>query len=210
MEGHERASLSILIAGLLIAPPTRSYDYPLSPEAIREAYFLGKGQSAKQAEFLEKYTRRPPMPEKGPHVAMVRLETPFAVVVERAGESGLNYFPPDAEKEFLGKPAIFRMHVQIDLTASYGWQIPGDSKGIRLRPDNFWRDFTIRLVQGRVIGTRAIRGTPIYGADGSGLLGASMDLEYDASKIRSELATVEIVAPDGQKTSVTFDLAALR
>ena len=211
MKRREQASLSILLASLLIALTAGAYDYPLSPEAIREAYFLGKAQSPKRAEFFENYTQRPPMPEKGSHVALVQLETPYAVVVERAAESGLNYFPPDAEEEFLGKPAIFRLHVQIDLTPSYGWQLPARPGAVRLRPDNFWRDFTFRLVQGKIIRARAIHGMPIYGGgEATVLVGASVDLEYEAAKIRSAPATVEVLTPEGQKTSVTFDLAALR
>jgi len=211
MKRREQARLSIVLAGLLIAPLAGAYDYPLSPEAIREAYFLGKGHSAKRAEFFEKYTQRLPMPEKGPHIAVVRLETPYAVVVERASESGLSYFPPDAEEEFLGKPGIFRLHVQIDLTASYGTLLPSRPGAIRLRSDDFWRDFTFRLVQSKIIRARAIHGMPIYGGgSASVLVGASVDLEYEAAKIRSGPATVEVLTPDGQKTRVTFDLATLR
>jgi hypothetical protein len=38
--------LSILLLALAIVPPALGFDYPLSPEAIREAYFLGAGNYA--------------------------------------------------------------------------------------------------------------------------------------------------------------------
>jgi hypothetical protein len=38
-----RSCLSILLAAISLAPPVSALDYPLSSEAIREAYFLGSG-----------------------------------------------------------------------------------------------------------------------------------------------------------------------
>ena len=89
-----------------IALPALAYDYPLSAEAVREAYMLGKSDSAKRDEFFAKYTQHPPLPKTGPYVEMIQLETPFAVVVEHTAQK-LNYYAPDAAEEFGASPAFF-------------------------------------------------------------------------------------------------------
>lgn len=214
MKSKAHFGLFAAIIALAIALPAPAYDYPLSPEAVRDAYFLGKANSAKRAEFFAKYTQQLPSPKTGPHVAMVQLETPFAVVAERTAQAPPHYFAPDAAAEFEGKPAVFRMHVQIDLTGSYGPQLPSISGGVRLRTGDFWRDFKIHLIQDKEIHTRTINGSPIYSAgdvtSGSVLTGAKVDLEFDAAKIKSAPATVEVVTPDGQNVKATFDLGTLR
>ncbi len=193
-----------------IALPALAYDYPLSPEAIREAYMLGKSDSAKRAEFFAKYAQQFPLPKTGSHVAMIQLETPFAVVVENTAQK-LNYYAPDAAQEYEGKPGIFRVHVEIDLTDSYGVQVPSMSSGVRLRTGDFWRDFKIRLIQGKEIHARSVHGTPLYtGGDSAILSGAEVDLEYDAAKIKSDHAIVDVITPDGQDVKADFDLGTLR
>jgi hypothetical protein len=214
MKSDARFTLTLIVFLLFAALPAPAHEYPLSARAIRDAYFLGKASAGKRAEFLAKYTQQLPMPKTGPHVSRIRLETPYAVVVERTSQTLSNYFAADAEKEFLGKPAVFRLHVQIDLTSSYAWQISAGPAGVQLRPDDFWRDFAIRLVQNAALEPRAIRGQPIYSFSGSGgvsvLLGAEVNLEYDAAEIQSAPATVEVDTPDGQHVQTTFDLAKLR
>jgi hypothetical protein len=208
-----RFGLSISLLTLAIALPALAYEYPLSESAIRDAYFLGKSSNDKMSELFEKYTQRPPVPKTGAHIASVVLETPYVRVVEHSSEM-LNYSAPAAVKDFLGRPAIFILRVQIDLTDSYGWQIPSPAGTIRLRPDDFWKDFTVHLVQKEEIPSKSLRGNPIYSFGGEGspsvLSGALVELTYDAEKIKSEDAKVEVLAPDGQKTETIFDLAALR
>lgn len=197
-----------LLTALAVALPALAYDYPLSSEGVREAYMLGKSDSAKRAEFFAHYTQLPPT---GPHVAMIQLETPFASVVERT-EQALNYYAPDADAEFAGKPAVFRLRVQIDLTDSYGTIISSNSHGARLRLPDFWHEFAIRLIQGKEIRPQKIHGTPnyFYGAPGAELTGAEVDLEYDATKIQPAPVIVEVATPDGQDVKTTFDLGTLR
>jgi len=213
MKSNARLGLSISLLTLAVALPAFAYEYPLSDSAIRDAYFLGKSSNDKMSELFEKYTQRPPVPKKGPHIASVILETPYVGVVEHSREM-LNYSAPAAEKDFLGKPAVFRLRVQIDLTDSYGWQIPSPAGTIHMRPDDFWKDFTVRLVQKEEIPSKSLSGTPIYSFGGDGgssvLTGATIELTYDAEKIQSEDAKVEVLAPDGEEIEVTFDLAALR
>jgi len=207
-------TLVALFVASVLALPAMAYDYPLSPEAIRDAYFLGKEDAAKRDAFFAKYTQTFPLPESGPHVASIQFETPFAVVAEHTALARPNYLAPDAATEFSGKPGVFRMHVRIYLTESYG-PLTNSNDGLNhLRSTDFWRDFTIRLVQGNEIRARTVRGHAIYKngdlASGNVLAGANVDLDYDAAKIKSDVATVEVISPEGQKITATFDLASLR
>ncbi len=203
-------SFACLIA-LVIALPALAYDYPLSSEAVREAYMLGKADSAKRVDFFAKYTQRLPLPKTGPHVAMIQLETPFAVVVEHTAQA-FNYYAPDAAEEFAGKPALLRVRVEIYFTDSYNAHLPSITGGVRLRSSDFWHDFKIRLIQDKEIHAQTIHGSPIYSSSNSAsvLRGAAIDLEYDAAKIKSDDATVDVVKPDGQEVKATFDLGTLR
>ncbi len=213
MNPKTRLGTALALAALLVAVPLFAFDYPLSPEAIREAYFLGKGDAQKRAAFLARYAQMPPLPESGPHVAIIRFETPYVVILNRMAQMP-NDHAPDAEQEFLGKPAICRVLVEINLTASYGPQFAAPSGGVRLRSDDFWKDFTIRLIQdGKEIPAKSVRGRPIYTASGdspSQLSGADVTLEYAPGKIASAPAEVKVSTPDGQDVSATFDLGTLR
>jgi hypothetical protein len=44
MKTDARFGLSALVVVLAIALPAMGYEFPLSSDAIREAYFLGSGQ----------------------------------------------------------------------------------------------------------------------------------------------------------------------
>ena len=213
MKTGNHFAVFVFLSAVAIASalPALAYDYPLSPEAVREAYMLGKGDGAKRDRFFAKYTQHPPLPKTGSYVEMIQLETPFAVVAEHTAQK-LNFYAPDAAEEFVGKPAVFRAHVEIDFTGSYGAQLPSETGEIRFRPDDFWRDFKIRLIQGKEIPARTIHGTPLYSYDAtiSGLYGARVDLEYNAAKIKSDDATVEVITLDGQDVKADFDLGTLR
>lgn len=208
------SSLLFLFIGLLAAQPTSAYEYPLSSGAVRDAYFLGKASAAKREAFFARYTRHLPLPRSGPYISLIRVETPFAFVVERTERSIPQLLAPDAQQAFYGKPMALRVHVRIDLTPSYGWQIPSPSGGVRLRSPDFWRKFSVELIQGRPIRPVARFGRPDYSfatkGSSSVLTGADIELEYNPQDVRSAPATVVVTAPDGRQVAATFDLRNLR
>jgi hypothetical protein len=197
-----RWGLSILMLAPVIAQTARAYDYPLSPEAIRQAYFLGKGDPNKRAEFFEKYTQFYPDPKSGQYVGMIEFETPYILIAERVSQSVSNYFAQDAEQDYLGKPAVCRVLVQV----YYGWGSPSPTARFRT-------DYTVRLKQNdKEISSKTSWSEPLisYGAPYADP-GFQMDVEYDAAKIDSDApATVEVLAPDGQRVEQVFDLPSLR
>jgi hypothetical protein len=197
-----RWGLPILLLALTIAQTARAYSYPLSPEAIREAYFLGKGDPDKRARFFEKYTQFYPDPNSVQQVGMIEFETPYVLIAEGVSQSVANYFAQDAEQDYLGKPAICRVLVQV----YYGW-------GSAAPTARFQTDYVVQLKQNdREISSNKSWSEPLI-SNGSAPAnpGFQMDVEYDAEKIDSGApATIEVLAPDAQRVEQIFDLPSLR
>lgn len=199
-----RWALSILLPAVLVAQPAFAYNSPLSPEAIREAYFLGKEDANKRAEFIGKYTRQLPAPEKGVDVGAIQFETPFVMIANRVARSVSNYFAPDAEQDFLGKPEICRVRVFVYFTHVDQGVIYGTGPQI---------DFAVKLRQrDEEIVSQSHAMVPIsWDGPGSSAPGMELDLNYDANTIDSSVpADVEVLTPDGQEIHATFDLDSLR
>lgn len=206
--------LLILLLGLFAAQPATAYEYPLSPDAIRNAYFLGKANASKREAFFGNYTRHFARPKSGPYISLIRVITPYAYVVERTARL-YNLLAPDAQQQFYGQPIALRIRVHIQLTATYGWQVRSADGGVAMRSADFWRDFRVQLIQrGKTIRHIAARGEPDYAFAGEGsssvLVGADIDVQYDPARVRSGPATIIVNAPDGQQITARFDLSNLR
>jgi len=202
-----RPAFSILLIALFATQPNFAFDYPLSPEAIREAYFLGKQNPERRQAFLQPYKHSLPVPESGPQVGLIEVETPFVFIAEQVSATGTDYHAQDAEQEFLGKPGHFRVHVEIYFTATYpGANDTAESLG------KFWEDFTIHLKQKAEIPALKVSGEPIYSDQTiSGYMGAKIDVDYNVKKIDpGALTTIEVDTPDGQDVETIFDLSQLK
>jgi hypothetical protein len=209
-----KVSAQALIVGLAAAQAFAAYEYPLTSTSVREAYFLGSRKDEKTSAFLARYTKRLPIPKTGPHIAEIEIDTPYQQVVERARVAPPGYSSQQAEEEYRNDPNSLRVRVQIHLTPTYSSQLPNPSGGIQLRPDDFWRDFSVRVFQERELAPRAVAGRPIYSAAGSlgdsQLIGAEIKLEFAADEVASKPIRVEVLAPDGQRVVADFDLDKLR
>jgi hypothetical protein len=158
------------------------------------------------------------MPESGPYVADVTIDTPYTQVARRS-VGAVNYNSVEAVDEFDGKPMAFRVEVCFYFTDTYTPAPLVRTDGISLTvppyPD-FWNDFKVRLLQDKEIRPKAVRGAAIYPLwscdDGPPPLpvGGKIWLEFDAEKIDTADATVEVLTPDGQDIQVPFDLSRLR
>lgn len=207
MRSSGRLGLTILLLAATAAQPLAAFDYPLSSKAIREAYFLGKANLDKRQAFFEKYRHNLPPLKSGPDVALIEVETPFACLVDAISQAPLNYYAQEAERDYLGKPGKFRVHVEIYFTPTY--PNPIDTAATL---GDFWRDFTIHLKQDAEIPPLSVRGEPIYSEDTiSGYIGAIIEAEYNVKKIDAGgFTTVEVDTPDGQQVETTFQLNNLR
>lgn len=206
-----------LISALLAAPALAAYEQPLRDHSVREAYFLGRRKDEKTAQFLAQYVKKFPVPKQGPHVAEVELRTPYEQVVLRARNAPDGYSSQQAGQEYrkLGDRVVVR--VLIYLTPTYPAHAPITPiqvEPVLVRPEDFWRDFDIRLFQKEEISSVNVRGQPFYTNSEfgtGGLAGAEVELEFAADALSStEPARVEILTPDGQRITARFDLEKLR
>lgn len=208
MKSAPRWGFSILLLAALIAQPALAFDYPLSPEAIRDAYFLGSGDPEKLASFLEKHTKRypvPKLPSRG-YVGLILVETPYVVIAEYVSQHVPGYYAPDAVQEFLGKPAVCRFHVEV----YWDYNAAPSANG---QNTHFPTDYTVRVRQNDAEVPLKSRWTQgLYSVSSSPVeIGMAFNNEYDADKINSDTdATVEILTPDGSTVVETFDLGSLR
>ena len=197
---------SVLVLAALLAQPALALDYPLSSEAIRDAYFLGKGDPNRRLEFLQKYARNYPEPESGQYVGAIQLETPFVTIAQRVSRSVSNYLAPDAEQEFLGKPGV--CHISVDVYYVYTPSDPPPGQNV-----HYQMDYIVRLKQhGKEIPIKhKWTETTLSDASAPANFGFELNFEYDADKMDpASAATVENVAPVGKNIVETFDLGRLR
>jgi hypothetical protein len=138
-------------------------------------------------------------------------------VVLRARNAPDGYSSQQASQEYRKQGDRVVVRVLIYLTPTYPAHTPlgpVQVEPVLVRPEDFWRDFDIRLFQREEISPRDVRGRPIYGPPDfglPGLVGAEVELDFAADDlVPSEPARVEIVTPDGQRISARFDLDKLR
>src|SRR6516164_5372140 len=222
-----RPAASLLAALLLFPTSNGAYEVPLASRSVRDAYFLGQRNNESTDAFLEKYTRRFPIPTRGPHIFEVRLLTPYAQAVEISRHKTLGYSAQQAEAEYKTRGDSLLVRVRIDFTPTYNdvmrvkpTKDDESQPNIAPRPYDFWKDFRFLLTQnGEPLQYRNISGEPQF-CVGEGptctqsfpgvLVGAYVNLDYDARSVPSQKTQVEVFTPDGQHVVASFDLAALR
>jgi hypothetical protein len=202
-----------------------AYDTTMSPQAVREAYFLGQRNDEKTAAFLSQYVQRLPLPKTGPHVAEVEILTPYAQAVQDSMRRTIGYSAQQAGEEYRKQGDTLRVRVQIRFTPTCALQAAVSSSrkvtgksGIQLRAEDFWRDFTFRVTQQQDGEEQPLEpfdvwSEPIYlrpRVGISALEGADVWLLFDATKVTSDPVKVGVRTPDGQHILAVFDLAKLR
>jgi hypothetical protein len=130
---------------LFVFPFAYAFDTPLSDSAIREAYFIGQRHDDKTRATLEQYSRRLPVPEKGPYIAEVQLYTPYAQVVQQSLEQISGSSAQQAALNFHNQKETVQVRVLILLTpTSYAIasEESGKRQGFQFRSNDFWKDFS--------------------------------------------------------------------
>jgi hypothetical protein len=196
MNTNARFGFSAFLLVLAIALPAFAYEYPLSSEAIRDAYFLATRPGHESAQFISLYTHTLPEFKVGSYTTIVTIETPYLQVAEQV-RLKINYHAQDAVAEFFGKAQDFR--IQMDI---YFWRSISDSVKVNL------------IQNDKEVVPRSIKRSSIYPmADEyyqGGSIGEHLEIECAPEKIESSVLTIKLVLPDGRKTQTKFDLADLR
>lgn len=201
---------SILLIGLLAPQFSAAYEHPLSSGSIWEAFLLG-ARSNEGPAFLARYAKQLPLPNSGAHVAAVEIDTPYEQVVLRALQRAVDYSPQQAEQDYRAQPDVIVVRVRINLTPTYSGYLVDTSQerhGVQLRSVDFWRDFSIRLVQTKGVTPKKTAGRPLFSR--SGLSGAEVELEFDTAQVTSAPTRIEGLMPDGQIVDAEFNLEKLR
>ncbi len=186
-----------LSMSLVIARGACGYDFPLSESAIRAAYFLGIKGPSQGSTFLSEYTHAVNQFKVGACTSEISLQTPFAHVAVHASKA-VNYSAQDAVKEFLGKPSVFRVHLDICYLAG--------------APENTIK-LTVLQNKKSIHWTSENRSAYYPTSDESTQVsnnGERIDLEFPADRINSSELTIRIATPDGQHADAVFALESLR
>ena len=137
------------------------------------------------------------------------------------GKRPVTTAPQQAEEDYRAQPDLVLVRVRMNLTPTYPAYVIDRSSGrgqLRGRPEDFWRDFSIRVTQGeRRLTPKDVSGRPLHtgGIQGpnpvSGALeGAEVLLKFDAAQFRAEPVKIEVLPPEGPSVEVEFDLKDLR
>jgi hypothetical protein len=189
--------ITAFLLATVLSAPAHAYDYPLSPEAIREAYFLGTRQTSLGADFLAAYSHTMLELTVGRFRSKVDIETPFTQVALHTSKT-LEYSAQDAVKDFYDKPAIVRIRLDIC------YQIDAPPNAVK-----------IKIVKNKKeVAPESFESSPYYPATDKNTrvtsIGEQIRLEFRAEKIDSSPLTILVDTPDGQHAETEFALQTLR
>jgi hypothetical protein len=191
-----------LLLAIAVALPAFAYEYPLSLDSIREAYFLGSGQKSKEADFYAPYSHSLGDPKKDPPGSIITIDTPYLQVAEHSRDTA-NYHAQDAEKDFFDKPAEFRVFLDVYY------------KPVKAGTSDSPNGIRVRLIQNKKeIAWRTIERDPLLPFHDAYTLaerdGEYLELACDAAKIDSSVLTIIVDTPDGGQLKTEFDLSTLK
>lgn len=215
--------LAFLTAATMLPTPAAAYYTPLSDQAVREAYFLGKRNDESVNRLLSSYTKFPAPPatgHRGRHVSSVSFLTPFALIAQYSSQQS-DYSVQQAERDHDPDKEIVSIDIQI-APSKYDWPRGAKSGGVRsggpydYYPQSyaFWKTFQYRIFNGKQeVTTKDIIVEPQYdcgGDSGCGLQGVSVRFQFPATAFTADSATIKVTPPEDETVSVDFDLSVLR
>lgn len=160
---------------------------------------MGTRQAGMGDNFLSQYTHSvPQLRLDDTLVTRVGIETPFLQVAAHASKI-LNYNAQNAVKDFYGKPAVFRMHLEICYMVDA--PLPNAVKITVLQND---KEIPARSDERSAFFPATDPYTPAVD------VGEIVNLEFDPLKFDSSTLTILIDTPDDQHAKTEFDLQTLR
>ena len=206
--------LLVLLISVGFSTSSCAFDWPLSTELIRDAYFFGRNSDrGKVAKFLGDYVRVFQSGSGNLFPARIEIRTPFQRIVQRSSENQVDYSAQQAAIDYQAEDSAVEVRVYLVYDNSFpdDSELYADDKGrIRDRKEEFWRNYKIRVTQESLVEPREVEGTPRYDCCGGGLSGARVRLKFDSSRLASAKTLVEVTAPDGRSIVADFPLDRLR
>jgi hypothetical protein len=214
MQSVTRKTVALLLSpALLLALPAFAHINRLSPESVREAYFLGRSSDrAKVLQFLGRYRRIFTLQVKPSEVGTIEIFTPYQKVVQNSW-SKLSYSSQQAEKDYVATGDTVTVRVYLVFYNNHPEQarLYADDDGrIQDHREDFWHDYEIHVAQSETLAPKEIMATPRYACCGAGLTGVVVDLKFNAEEFSNSDLRVEVVAPDTTVTDATFPLGQLK
>lgn len=177
-----------------------AYNHPLTDESVREAYFLGQ-DADRAASFLSQYVQSLPVPNSGPDVAEIALQTPYAQVVAASLGHLAGYSAQQAAADYKQRGDFIQVRVKVLFTPTY------------TGGDDYWRGVSVGLVQKKYMGATGVSGEPLYATDHDGdrawVIGANVFVQFSVAGVDSDTIQVEVIPPGGGAVYATFELDSL-
>lgn len=188
---------------LAVAAGASAYDQPLSPEAVRDAYFLGR-QTEQADAFLRAYTQTPVLLlDRIINVTRIELLTPYAQIVHASRMDMANQDAVDVDQEYPKRSLPLLIRVWFYPPTSYAG--PFDSF------DASVRKLSIAISQSRVLKPQQTAYTILYpNSRRHWPNGLELNLTFDARQFHAAPVRIAISVPNGQHAEVTFDLSSLK
>ncbi|HVB85695.1 MAG TPA: hypothetical protein VNK23_03400 [Candidatus Dormibacteraeota bacterium] len=190
-----------LLALVALSTVSAAYQQPLSPESVREAYFLGRHHE--QADFfLGRYSQVLSSWSKQLGIVKVQLLTPYAQIVKNSRYDMVNQNSVDIDQEYPRRvlPVIVRVWFNFPVVpdASY------------VEPDRLARHSSISVSQSHLLRYSNVTYSTLYtGSKRPWPYGVEAELTFSASQFSSAPVSIAISVPGGQAAKAIFDLSQL-
>lgn len=198
-----RFGAPLLALLVFVALGAAAYEQPLSPESVRDAYFLGR-QTEQADAFLRGYTQTPfSLLGKKIDVTRIELLTPYAQIVRASRMDMANQNAVDVDQEYQARSLPLVIRVWFYPPASYAGPFESFDASVR--------QLSIAVSQSRFLRPQNTTYTTLYsGGKGHSPDGLEVELTFRAKQFRAAPVRIAISFPEGQHAETTFDLSRLK
>jgi hypothetical protein len=199
----------VLTACVALPRAAWAFAHRLSPEQVREAYFLGRDVEARH-KFFDRYIHLLRVHETGLDVHLIEFRTPYELVALRSQKHWANYDVLDAEQDFAKHPDEVVIRVLICDTPMF--QFPQRSflapgKPAAWGPKDFFSEFSFRVSQAAPIEPERRKLSSPLACSNSG---AEVLLYFKADQFAPGELKIDVTEPYGNTYTTTFDLDQLK
>lgn len=202
----------VLSASMLFVNSVSAMTYPLTPEDVRDAYFLGRDVE-KRLTFFAKCVHFPAQSDKGPDVHLIEFRTPYQQIALKSQENRGNYSAQQAQQDYAAHPNEVVIRVCICATQTFSFTAPpsepNSGKSPSWTPKDYLRGFDFHVSQRSSIVPQAltVERANLGCADFDGF---AAFLHFRAEQFQSGNVRIAVTRPDGTAVGTEFDLDQLK